>query len=154
MSEWSTSGHSYQWVKLMENVQTELAEQVLTAPTARAAKTVSSRAPAHTITWNDEQEISHRKDIVMAKLDKCGELRERVPRMPFGGAGMPHYLAINTRPDKLIGRTELGRLLTELRDQIKDISKTSVSNDINISSSTPHPFNHLRHRYRSTGITD
>ena len=56
---------------------------------------------------------------------------------PFWGAGMPHYLAIYTRPDKLIGRNELGRLLIDLRDQIKDISKTSVSNYINISSSTP-----------------
>ena len=146
--EWSTSEHSYQWVKLMENGQTELAKEVLTAPTARAAKTVSSRAPAHTITWNDEQKISLMKDIVMAKLDKCGELRDALlgsgnnllvegTMDPFWGAGMPHYLAINTRPDKLIGRNELGRLLTELRDQIKDISKTSVSNDINISSSTP-----------------
>ena len=82
----------------------------------------------------------------MTKLDKCGELRDALlgsgnnllvegTMDPFWGAAMPHYLAINTRPDKLIGRNELGRLLTELRDQIKDISKTSVSNDIN--SSTP-----------------
>ena len=42
--EWPTSEHSYQWVKLMENGQTELVEQVLTAPIARAAKMVSIRA--------------------------------------------------------------------------------------------------------------
>ena len=63
----------------------------------------------------------------MAKLDRCGELTDALLGSGndllvegamdlFQGAGMPHYLAINTRPDKLIGRNELGRLLTELRD--------------------------------------
>ena len=58
---------------------------------------------------------------------------------PFSGAAMPHYLAINTHPDKLICRNGLGKLLTELRDQIKDIPKAYVSNDTNISSPTPTP---------------
>ena len=128
--EWITAEHPYQWAKLAHNGYQELADEVIAAPTARAAKDIADRVPHHALNnWSNEKKLSVMYDIVRAKLESCNELRNALVTSqskllvegtidPFWGAGIPLHLAAHTLPEKLKGRNELGNILTKLREEM------------------------------------
>ena len=44
----------------------------------------------------------------------------------FWGVRVAHNLALHTKPNKFLGRNQLGRSLMELRDNIQDINPLSI----------------------------
>ena len=121
--QWPTSEHPYQYRKLMENGYDELAEEIVNAPTARAAKAIANRVPAYNLpSWENSRKLDVMYEILVAKNKYCKEFsyalhnsgdREFVECTVdhFWGAGIPLDLALQTNPQMLLGRNELGKLL-------------------------------------------
>ena len=130
--EFKSAEHAYLWYYCTEVNEPEIAEQVFRAETAAEAKRLSRNLPygKDFSLWN-EKKLSIMKRILEAKA-KCSPLfcktlmntRDKLiveaTNDRFYGAGLSPHLCNTTKPQCYPGENHLGRLLMELRDQLKD----------------------------------
>ena len=147
--EWTTAEHPYQWLKMKENGFDTLAAEIVTALTAREAKKIASKIPSYDLhNWNDEKKIAAMDKILRAKYKGCEEFRHYIFNSGdklfvegtmdlFWGAGMPLQSASQANPNKLIGKNQLGKLISKLRDEFR--SNASKKTPESTSATSVHP---------------
>ena len=131
--DFPSSEHAYQWRFLMYIDKTDLADEVLKAPTAAEAKSIASRVPRHLHKdWHSIKK-SVMKEILHIKADYCAHFKqslldslncrivEAVQGDLYWSSGLSPYLASTTKSKFYPGMNELGGVLEAVRlDLIKE----------------------------------
>lgn len=123
-----TSEHAYQWRACGEHKREDLATQILHARSPLVAKRIAEVIKC--AAWNDKKN-GVMKEVLIAKIASSNKFRddllnsgnkviiEALPD-PWWGCGLPYNIAVTTNPDYLPGKNNLGKLLMELRSEMRN----------------------------------
>ena len=122
---YTSSEHAYQYID-----KSDLAEEVLKAPTAAEAKSIASCVPIHLHKdWHSIKK-SVMKEIIHIKADYCASFKqslldsascrivEAVQGDLYWSSGLSPYLAKTTKPQFYPGMNELGAILETVRFEL------------------------------------
>ena len=128
--DFPSSEHAYQWRFLQYIDKSDLAEEVLNAPTAAEAKSIASRVPIHLHKdWHSIKK-SVMKEIMHIKADYCASFKqslldsascrivEALQGDLYWSSGLSPYLASTTKPQFYPGMNELGAILETVRFEL------------------------------------
>ena len=152
-----SSEHAYQWRFLKHIGMDELAQDVLQAPSAAAAKEIAARIPNsmhkdwHTIRTNAMRDVLHAKAdsnhlFKTTLLDSAGyTIIESVRGNIFWSSGLSPSIAASTKSEYFPGANQLGSVMTLVRDQLmkEAILSTKCGLDT-VDPKTPPPPQQLR----------
>ena len=133
-----SSEHAFQFTKAMFLKSDNLAESIYSASSPHEAKTIAAQLISHNnmADWL-KINVDVMRKILRAKWNCSGRFRQTLMSTSgmtiaeatsdmFWGVGVAPNLALHTKPNKFLGRNELGRSLMELRDNIQDLNPVSI----------------------------
>ena len=152
-----SSEHAYQWRFLKHIGMDELAQDVLQAPSAAAAKEIAARIPNsmhkdwHTIRTNAMRDVLHAKAdsnqlFKTTLLHSAGyTIIESVRGDIFWSSGLSPSIAASTKSEYFPGANQLGSVMTLVRDELmkEAILSTKCGLDT-VDPKTPPPPQQLR----------
>ena len=143
-----TSEHAYQWHACMNHLSTELAEKVMSATTPKEAQQVASQVKGNNSICDWENiKYGVMKKVLLAKANSsnqfCDELLgsgecllvESSSRDPYWGSGLSYHMTVTTHPDYYPGKNYLGKLLCEIRSELRAAIKLAVEEETNPATS-------------------
>jgi ribA/ribD-fused uncharacterized protein len=129
--------HAYQYKKALMNGRPDLAKQILSARTPWEAKSLSKYTQCSK-TWEQTNtqlmtaavtdkfnQIQEAQDALLATADKV--IVEAVPGQMLWGSGMSQHATLNTASNAWPGENRLGKILMEVRDNMKKSEHRSRS---------------------------
>jgi ribA/ribD-fused uncharacterized protein len=129
--EYKSAEHAFQAIKAKTFGDEEHFKKILKAKSAQSAKSFGKKVEKfEESVWNEKKEDVMRK-ILRAKFSQNAEIRKKLldtgdkilaeanPRDTFWGIGTSASTAIAKNPSKWKGQNKLGKLLMELRDELK-----------------------------------
>ena len=134
-----TSEHAYQFRACEEHLRADLAEQVLKAKYPRIASQIKDQDP--TSNWNLIK-YDVMREVLMAKINTNPDIKsylyesgdkqlvEASANDLYWGSGLPFNITVTTTPDKYPGKNMLGKLLCDIRSELR-------ANDIISDNPTP-----------------
>ena len=133
-----SSEHAFQFTKAMFLKSDNLAESIYSASSPHEAKTIAAQLISHNnmADWL-KINVDVMRKILRAKWNCSGRFRQTLMSTSgmtiaeatsdmFWGVGVAPNLALHTKPNKFLGRNQLGRSLMELRDNIQDLNPVSI----------------------------
>ena len=133
-----SSEHAFQFTKAMFLKSDNLAESIYSASSPHEAKTIAAQLISHNnmADWL-KINVDVMRKILRAKWNCSGRFRQTLMSTcgmtiaeatsdMFWGVGVAPNLALHTKPNKFLGRNQLGRSLMELRDNIQDLNPLSI----------------------------
>ena len=133
-----SSEHAFQFTKAMFLKSDNLAESIYSASSPHEAKTIAAQLISHNnmADWL-KINVDVMRKILRAKWNCSGRFRQTLMSTSgmtiaeatsdmFWGVGVAPNLALHTKPNKFLGRNQLGRSLMELRDTIQDLNPVSI----------------------------
>ena len=144
-----TSEHAYQFRACEEHLNPEVAEQVLKARSPQEAKSIANyvKDPDPTSHWNTIK-CDVMRHVLRAKAESNDEFRQHLLNTgnqllveasasdSYWGSGLTYLLTTTTLSEMLPGKNMLGRLLVELRDELRNSTAATVIEATQLSSSS------------------
>ena len=159
-----SSEHAYQWRFLKHIGLDELAQDVLQAPNAAAAKEIAARIPSsmhkdwHTVKTNAMRDVLHAKAdsnqlFKTSLLESAGyTIIEAVRGDIFWSSGLSPTIAASTKSEYFPGANQLGSVMTLVRDELtkEAILSTKCGLDtFDLKTPSPPP----PHQFRDDDVT-
>ena len=127
-----TSEHAYQFRACEEHLRADLAEKVLKSRTPHDAKIIAASIKDSDpySEWNLKK-VDIMREVLNAKINSSEEFRKELIESAdkllveasatdkFWGSGLTYNLTLTTLPDQFPGKNMLGKLLVELRNELK-----------------------------------
>ena len=127
-----TSEHAYQFRACEEHLRADLAELVLKASTPREAKSIASEIKSDdpSSNWN-LMKYEVMREVLQAKIESSPKFKQELldsndqllveasATDTFWGSGLTYNLSLTTLPDKFPGKNMLGKLLMQLRAEVR-----------------------------------
>lgn len=125
-----TSEHCYQWHACTEMLRDDIAEKVFHARTPKEAKQLASEVKLGSNVWGTKRDDVMR-NVIRAKAASNKEFRDELlnsgdkllvessPSDTYWASGLDHRTTLTTDPSYYPGQNTLGKILTEVRSELR-----------------------------------
>ena len=138
-----TSEHAYQWHACMNHLCNDQAEKVMCAKTPREAKQIASQIKVNSVIcdWENSR-YGVMKKVLLAKAETNQQFRDELLGSGdtllvessasdlYWGSGLSYNLTVTTHPDFYPGKNSLGKLLCEIRSELRDHTHGDLERDV------------------------
>ena len=137
---------AYQWRKMKHIGQEAYALEISKSKTPGRAKQIANRVPGNLLKDWHVIKCDVMRELLIAKVEQCSKFRSTLLKTEgkrlieatndmYWASGLPPYLSTTTKPDCFPGKNWLGRILEDIRDELRQ-STSSSSMDTSDSTNT------------------
>ena len=137
---------AYQWRKMKHIGQEAYALEISKSKTPGRAKQIANRVPGNLLKDWHVIKCDVMRELLIAKVEQCSKFRSTLLKTEgkrlieatndmYWASGLPPYLSTTTKPECFPGKNWLGRILEDIRDELRQ-STSSSSMDTSDSTNT------------------
>ena len=137
---------AYQWRKMKHIGQEAYAFEISKSKTPGRAKQIANRVPGNLLKDWHVIKCDVMRELLIAKVEQCSKFRSTLLKTEgkrlieatndmYWASGLPPYLSTTTKPECFPGKNWLGRILEDIRDELRQ-STSSSSMDTSDSTNT------------------
>ena len=145
-SHFTSVEQAYQWRKMKHIGQEAYALEISKSKTPGRAKQIANRVPGNLLKDWHVIKCDVMRELLIAKVEQCSKFRTTLLKTEgkrlieatndmYWASGLPPYLSTTTKPECFPGKNWLGRILEDIRDELRQ-STSSSSMDTSDSTNT------------------
>ena len=145
-SHFTSVEQAYQWRKMKLIGQEAYALEISKSKTPGRAKQIANRVPGNLLKDWHVIKCDVMRELLIAKVEQCSKFRTTLLKTEgkrlieatndmYWASGLPPYLSTTTKPECFPGKNWLGRILEDIRDELRQ-STSSSSMDTSDSTNT------------------
>ena len=127
---------AYQWRKMKHIGQEAYALEISKSKTPGRAKQIANRVPGNLLKDWHVIKCDVMRELLIAKVEQCSKFRSTLLKTEgkrlieatndmYWASGLPPYLSTTTKPECFPGKNWLGRILEDIRDELRQSTSSS-----------------------------